>query len=564
MDIAFQMPKNKSAAIKVIGVGGGGSNAVNYMAEQGINGVDFIIANTDAQALNKSGIPVKIQLGQNITEGLGAGANPEVGEKAALESLEEIKNILNTDTKMVFITAGMGGGTGTGAAPIIAKQAKDMGILTVGICTAPFSFEGRKRLEQANAGIERLRNSVDSLIVINNDKLRELFGNLSYKNAFAKADEVLATAAKGVAEVITKDYSVNIDLEDVRTVLGNSGTAIMGTGVASGSEKAKKAIEMALDSPLLNDNKITGAKNVLLLIVSGEDEVTMDEICIINDYIQNEAGHDANIIMGMGDDTELGENISVTIVATGFPKDQQALNEQNKQPIVHRLEEADIAEHKAIKINENKPIVAPTQEEKANEFTLLEEENKNHEEEFILKDKSEENDFLAPQENYEEPKDFPQNNTPKIIKDEETGITRTIFPLNDDWDNDENPSINSHGNPQNSLSAERQKQETQVEVQEKPTFTQKVDNSSNNTIDANDDKTYQQILERRERLKKFNHRFKNSLQDTEEFERVPAYKRQGIELSEYKHSKPSNYIVDEDLDQQIKLRPNNFLHDNVD
>ncbi|MRI63252.1 cell division protein FtsZ [Ornithobacterium rhinotracheale] len=564
MDIAFQMPKNKSAAIKVIGVGGGGSNAVNYMAEQGINGVDFIIANTDAQALNKSGIPVKIQLGQNITEGLGAGANPEVGEKAALESLEEIKNILNTDTKMVFITAGMGGGTGTGAAPIIAKQAKDMGILTVGICTAPFSFEGRKRLEQANAGIERLRNSVDSLIVINNDKLRELFGNLSYKNAFAKADEVLATAAKGVAEVITKDYSVNIDLEDVRTVLGNSGTAIMGTGVASGSEKAKKAIEMALDSPLLNDNKITGAKNVLLLIVSGEDEVTMDEICIINDYIQNEAGHDANIIMGMGDDTELGENISVTIVATGFPKDQQALNEQNKQPIVHRLEEADTTENKVIKINETKPVATPKQEEKANEFTLLEEENK-HQEEFILKDTSEEDDFLTSQEkNYEEAKDFPQNNAPKIIRDEETGITRTIFPLNDDWDNDENPSINSHGNPQNSLSAERQKQETQVEVQEKPTFTQKVDNSSNNTIEANDDKTYQQILERRERLKKFNYRFKNSLQDTEEFERVPAYKRQGIELSEYKHSKPSNYIVDEDLDQQIKLRPNNFLHDNVD
>lgn len=334
-DISFEMPKNRSAAIKVIGVGGGGSNAVNYMAEQGITGVDFIIANTDAQALNKSGIPVKVQLGQNITEGLGAGANPEVGEKAALESLEDIKNILDTNTKMVFITAGMGGGTGTGAAPIIAKQAKDMGILTVGICTAPFSFEGRKRLEQAKAGIERFRNSVDSLIIINNDKLRELYGNLGFKTGFAKADEVLATAAKGIAEVITHEYTINIDLRDAKTVLENSGTAIMGSGKASGSEKAKKAIEMALDSPLLNDNKITGAKNVLLLIVSGDDEVTMDEIGIINDYIQEEAGYDANIIMGMGEDPELGENISVTIVATGFPKDQQAINEKKKEPIVH-------------------------------------------------------------------------------------------------------------------------------------------------------------------------------------------------------------------------------------
>ncbi|MGV4462642.1 cell division protein FtsZ [Ornithobacterium rhinotracheale] len=560
-DISFEMPKNRSVAIKVIGVGGGGSNAVNYMAEQGITGVDFIIANTDAQALNKSGIPVKVQLGQNITEGLGAGANPEVGEKAALESLEDIKNILDTNTKMVFITAGMGGGTGTGAAPIIAKQAKDMGILTVGICTAPFSFEGRKRLEQAKAGIERFRNSVDSLIIINNDKLRELYGNLGFKTGFAKADEVLATAAKGIAEVITHEYTINIDLRDAKTVLENSGTAIMGSGKASGSEKAKKAIEMALDSPLLNDNKITGAKNVLLLIVSGDDEVTMDEIGIINDYIQEEAGYDANIIMGMGEDPELGENISVTIVATGFPKDQQAINEKKKEPIVHHLEDKE-TEEKTINITASKKeFSSPKTEESPRQFTLLENEE---EQETNLNDEASEDYFFTSSTENEKPKDLPQNNGPKVIIDEENGETRTIFNLNEQWDNEEDPSINSHGAPQNSVSTQPKRQETQVEVKERPTFTQKVDNSSNNTININDEKASQQILERRERLKKFNYRFQNSLQETEEFERIPAYKRQGIELSEYRHSKPSNYIIDEDVDQQIKLRPNNFLHDNVD
>lgn len=565
-NIAFEMPKDRSAAIKVIGVGGGGSNAVDYMAKQGITGVDFIIANTDAQALQNSEIPVKIQLGQNITEGLGAGANPEVGEKAALESLEEIKNILDCNTKMVFITAGMGGGTGTGAAPIIAKQAKDMGILTVGICTAPFSFEGKKRIEQANAGIERFRNSVDSLIIINNNKLRELYGNLGYKTGFAKADEILATAAKGIAEVITHEYTINIDLRDAKTVLENSGTAIMGSGIANGSDKAKKAIEMALDSPLLNDNKITGAKNVLLLIVSGDDEITMDEIGIINDYIQKEAGgvEEANIIMGMGEDPELGENISVTIVATGFPKDQQAINEQNRKPIVHQLEDTDKQEVKKINItNLNQTNSTSVADEKPREFTLFNQEPEDNNEEFVLRDKSKETDdyFTPPSDDFL--KEQPQNNGPKIIRDEESGETRTIFTLNDEWDDDENPSINPQGTPQNSANTQPKTQKTHVEVQERPAFTQKAENNSND-ITFNDNKISQQIQERRERLKKFNYQFKNSLKDTEDFERVPAYKRQGIELSDYKHSKPSNYIVDEDVDQNIKLRPNNFLHDNVD
>src|SRR5690606_1299252 len=338
-DFMFDLPKNRSSAIKVIGVGGGGSNAVNYMYQQGITGVDFVVCNTDAQALNNSPVPNRVQLGQSTTEGLGAGANPEVGEQAALESMEDIKKFLDNNTKMVFITAGMGGGTGTGAAPIIAGISKELGILTVGICTAPFYFEGKMRLEQAERGIEKLRNNVDSLIVINNDKLRELYGNLGYKDAFTRADEVLTTAAKGIAEVITKHYATNIDLKDARTVLADSGTAIMGTGKASGENKAKEAIVGALDSPLLNNNKISGAKNVLLLIVSGENEVTMDEIGTINDYIQTEAGNNANIIMGIGEDPELGDKISVTVVATGFPAEDQVFTGKEEEKVFHRLEE---------------------------------------------------------------------------------------------------------------------------------------------------------------------------------------------------------------------------------
>ncbi|MBT8322362.1 MAG: cell division protein FtsZ, partial [Eudoraea sp.] len=322
-NISFDLPKNQSNVIKVIGVGGGGSNAINHMFQAGINGVDFVICNTDAQALQNSAVPTKIQLGVSLTEGLGAGANPEVGEQAALESMEEIKQMLSHNTKMAFITAGMGGGTGTGAAPIIAKQAKEMDILTVGIVTMPFQFEGKNRCKQAQLGIERLRANVDSLIVINNNKLREVYGNLGFKAGFSKADEVLATAARGIAEVITHHYTQNIDLRDAKTVLANSGTAIMGSATASGSARAQEAIMKALDSPLLNDNKINGAKNVLLLIVSGAQEITIDEIGEINDHIQIEAGHGANIIMGVGEDENLGDAIAVTVIATGFNMDQQ-------------------------------------------------------------------------------------------------------------------------------------------------------------------------------------------------------------------------------------------------
>ena len=345
-NFSFDLPKNKSNVIKVIGVGGGGSNAINHMFQQGINGVDFVITNTDAQALNESSVPIKIQLGASLTEGLGAGANPEVGALAAEESLDDIKTLLATQTKMVFITAGMGGGTGTGAAPIIAKMAKEMDILTVGIVTMPFQFEGKVRSEQAEDGLEKIKQNVDALIVINNNKLREVYGNLGFKAGFSKADEVLSKAARGIAEVITHHYRQNIDLKDAKTVLKDSGTAIMGSGVASGANRAHDAIINALDSPLLNDNKITGCKNVLLLIVSGNEEITIDEIGEINEYIQTEAGNETNIIMGVGEDQNLGSSIAVTIIATGFGEDQQhqIVNTEAKK-IIHTLEEDQSSEH---------------------------------------------------------------------------------------------------------------------------------------------------------------------------------------------------------------------------
>lgn len=332
--LKFDLAPGQSNVIKVIGVGGGGSNAINYMYNQKIKGVDFIICNTDSQALENSPVPTKIQLGVNLTEGLGAGANPEIGHLAAQESVEEIDRVLDKNTKMVFITAGMGGGTGTGAAPVIAELAKNKDILTVGIVTIPFQFEGKVRHEQALIGVENLRKHVDSLIVINNNKLREVYGNLGFKAGYAKSDEVLSTASKGIAEVITQHFTQNIDLRDAKTVLSNSGTAIMGSATATGENRAKEAIMSALDSPLLNENKITGAKNVLLLIVCGteaEDEITLDEIGEINDFIQSESGNNANIIMGVGEDEKLGNSISVTIIATGFNPEQQSelINKDN-------------------------------------------------------------------------------------------------------------------------------------------------------------------------------------------------------------------------------------------
>jgi cell division protein FtsZ len=358
------------------------------MFKQGINGVDFIVCNTDSQALQNSPVPNKIQLGVNLTEGLGAGANPDVGQQSALESVVDIEKMLDTNTKMVFITAGMGGGTGTGAAPVIAQMAKERGILTVGIVTCPFQFEGKVRQDQAKLGVEKLRKQVDSLIVINNNKLREVYGNLGFKAGFSKADEVLATASRGIAEVITHHYTQNIDLKDAKTVLENSGRAIMGSATASGENRAKEAIIAALDSPLLDDNKISGAKNVLLLIVSGSNEITIDEIGEINDHIQSEAGHNANIIMGVGEDEKLGESIAVTIIATGFNEEQQnGILSIEAKKIIHSLD----GEHKLERDLTQKPVeVFQTKIESPIEFNeekiifeLIEEEIESTEGEFV-------------------------------------------------------------------------------------------------------------------------------------------------------------------------------------
>lgn len=370
--LRFDMPKGKSNIIKVIGVGGGGCNAVNHMHIEGIKGVDYVICNTDAQALENSPVTNKIQLGVTLTEGLGAGADPEIGEKAAQESLEEIRKVLEGNTQMVFITAGMGGGTGTGAAPVIAKQAKEMGILTVAIVTSPFTYEGLKRSKQAQAGIKKLRESVDSLIVINNNKLTEIYGDLGIKESYAKADEILLKGAKGMAEVISKHYIVNIDLRDARTVLENGGTAIMGSAIAEGENRAYDAISGALNSPLLNDNKIVGAKNALLLIVFGNKQASQREVEEINNYIQMQAGDNmADIIMGIGEDENLGDALSVTVIATGFDADQQReiVNAESKK-VIHVLDDSqtvvrELTEQKAPIVNstlnwETSQPVAPT------------------------------------------------------------------------------------------------------------------------------------------------------------------------------------------------------------
>ena len=435
--ISFDLPKNRSNVIKVMGVGGGGSNAINYMFQQGIKGVDFIISNTDAQALSESGVPTKIQLGASLTEGLGAGANPEVGAKAAQESHEEIHSILSTQTKMIFITAGMGGGTGTGAAPIIAQMAKSMDILTVGIVTMPFQFEGKLRLEQAQRGLEKIKVAVDALIVINNNKLREVYGNLGFKAGFAKADEVLATAARGIAEVITHHYTQNIDLKDAKTVLTNSGTAIMGSGTASGSNRAQEAIVKALDSPLLNDNKITGCKNVLLLIVSGSDEITIDEIGEINDYIQTEAGNHTNIIMGVGEDESLGNEVSVTVIATGFGQEQQnEISNTEAKKIIHSLED----EQKVVHDLSDKPVEPNSIELKESEIqndttqldyskpTTLENENPLIQMNALLQDLEVAYEVVSyPVESREEP-EAPQN-----VETEETVVQESEVSKEEDF-----------------------------------------------------------------------------------------------------------------------------------
>ena len=632
--INFDMPKNQSNVIKVIGVGGGGSNAINHMFNLGIKGVDFVICNTDSQALNNSGVPNKIQLGVNLTEGLGAGANPDIGEQAAVESLEDIRAMLNTNTKMVFITAGMGGGTGTGAAPIIAKMAMDMDILTVGIVTMPFQFEGKIRNNQAQKGIENLRKSVDSLVIINNNKLREVYGNLGFKAGFSKADEVLSTAARGIAEVITHHYTQNIDLRDAKTVLSNSGTAIMGSATALGDNRAKKAINSALDSPLLNDNKITGSKNVLLLIVSGTQEITIDEIGEINDHIQAEAGHGANIIMGVGEDEKLGEAISVTIIATGFDAHQQNdITNVEPKKVVHALEDEQTMQHDLVTDNNPKSIASEAQNMDPNPIVYQLEDIQDDEalEEFhqnpmdliptteLIKDievNYEQIDFATQADDFiindvvsetDEMLDSAELENQTILsfdlpiadkKPQSDNEDVEIFRLEDNVNNIEvedyieliavaetTPENEGHYTLDDHIILERTDQKFEgdlkptnvdIELEDEMVITKitvkeqhitSVPDELEDPFDSPISKTLRDRAdERRKKMKAFNYKFNAS--KIEEIEKEPAYKRQGVELSDLgivKEPSLSRTSLSDDENQDMQVRTNNsFLHDNVD
>ncbi|PZU91630.1 MAG: cell division protein FtsZ [Chryseobacterium sp.] len=620
---SFDLPKGNSSIIKVIGVGGGGNNALKHMYEKGIYGVDFVICNTDAQTLDNNPVANKVQLGVTMTEGLGAGADPEVGEKAAIESIDDIKASMGQNTKMVFITAGMGGGTGTGAAPVIAKVAKEMGILTVGIVTVPFSFEGKRRLDQAELGLEKLRNNVDSLIVINNDKLRQQFGNLGFKQGFSKADEVLTNAAKGMAEVITGYFDVNIDFRDAKSVLANSGTALMSTGIASGENKAEEAVKKALDSPLLNDNKITGAKNVLLLIRSGATEVTMDEIGVIMDHIQKEAGNTADIIFGVGSDEELGDAVSVLVIATGFSNDNKKhsgvtetikyslddrpspsshrespfksrIQEEIKQDVqtgknFFRLEDEDDFGTSNFPTNS---VAESLVEEVETETQIIENEeiqdfsndyNSNY-------DKQEYNLFTFEEESYEEVDleaqsfSFEVEDKPKAsFKEEEIEKpVEVTFTINEPAVEEEFPVIekqvisdistplNVTEEAVNEIIEEKVEEPTQfsfvVETKEEIVEEKKpepVQETESGFTFFNKTPDASKALERRNKLKEFNSRYQQ-FDNENVFETVPAFKRKNINIDGSNASDHNINTYLSDNNGSMQLRENRFLNKDVD
>ena len=545
----FDMPKEQSSIIKVIGVGGGGSNAVNHMYRQGIKGVDFIVCNTDHQALDISPVPTKIPLGQSLTEGRGAGSIPEIGKNAAIEDLEEIKEILAKNTKMIFVTAGMGGGTGTGAAPVIAQTARDMGILTVGIITVPFTFEGRKRRTQAEDGIEQMRDAVDTLLVINNDKLREMFGNLSLVNAFEQADDVLAIAAKGIAEVISVTGQINVDFNDVNTVMKDSGVAIMGSAEAEGEDRATKCVEQALSSPLLNDNNIEGATYVLLNITYGDKAVLMDEISDITDYIQEEAGSTADVIWGHGHDETLGEKLCVTIIATGFkttphtglsfkaPKKKRMNLEDERPTEITQEIESPVGEETIITVDKEPKPVEDVDETTTKKY-FLEEEEVDH---SIAEEK--ENSQILTESNTDYVAPIP---SPELEKND--GKIR--FLLEDDEVEDE-------------VSEKEIELKVDQNVEESISFQSQEENKLNEAKEI--------IDERLERIKKATQKLRSPL-GLNEMENVPAYKRRNIELDDVNpssESEVSKYTLweseDDDGEKRTGLSDNNsFLHDNVD
>ena len=583
-NLPFDLPKNKSNVIKVIGVGGGGSNAINYMHSKGIKGVDFVVCNTDSQALENSKVENKIQLGISLTEGLGAGANPEIGEKAAVESFDDLKKMLETNTKMVFITAGMGGGTGTGAAPVISKLAKEMDILTVGIVTMPFQFEGKIREEQAKNGIDKLKNEVDALIVINNNKLRDIYGNLGFKEGFAKADEVLATASKGIAEVITHHYTQNIDLKDAKTVLSNSGNAIMGSSTASGSKRSIEAISSALDSPLLNDNRINGAKNVLLLIVSGKEEITIDEIGLINDYIQEKAGHGANIIMGVGEDLSLENSISVTVIATGFdPNQQEEIINSDPKKIIHNLDEnGGFVQNSGLINNSNDELLQIDFESDSINFKNTDSELDNINSTNNLNTSNEDYKVtLDINEDDLKTKEFEIN-----LKDVEVISSEEIKP-EDQVSFDFDMPLKKQNIDSNKIIHELIEDINEIEVNNpihiipvtevtatkanKSSFDDYVPKSNDKaTINVIDEKEIalnplnssiadglsRRTEERKIKLKEFNYNF-NKAKNLINMENEPAFKRAGINFEDVEKIKDSNGEINLQIDKS-------FLHDNVD
>lgn len=597
-NLPFDLPKNQSNVIKVIGVGGGGSNAINYMHSKGIKGVDFVVCNTDSQALENSKVENKIQLGISLTEGLGAGANPEIGEKAAVESFDDLKKMLETNTKMVFITAGMGGGTGTGAAPVISKLAKEMDILTVGIVTMPFQFEGKIREQQAKTGIEKLRKEVDALIVINNNNLRDIYGNLGFKEGFAKADEVLATASRGIAEVITHHYTQNIDLKDAKTVLSNSGNAIMGSSTAAGTKRSIEAISSALDSPLLNDNRITGAKNVLLLIVSGKEEITIDEIGLINDYIQEKAGHGANIIMGVGEDLNLESSISVTVIATGFdPNQQDEIIHSDPKKIIHNLDENneyvhnlssdtmidkkdslqfDFASNSIDFKNTNSEI------ENTDNTKIINDTHVNYEEVIsdlkINEDEIEINDVslnineievTSPEEL--KPIDQVSFDFDMPLKKQTIESDKIVHELIEDVNEIEvvNPIHIIPVTEINGINANKSGiDDYEINNTVEPLASEiKADNKEivlNPLNSSIADGLSKRTEERKIKLKQYNYNFTKA-NNIKSMENEPAFKRAGVSLDSVHQFESSRSVISEDLNGEINLRTNNsFLHDNVD
>lgn len=507
----FDLPVEKKSIIKVLGIGGGGGNAVNHMYRAGIKDVNFVICNTDSQALETSPVPTKVQLGTSLTEGLGAGNKPDHGRQAAIENLDNVIKVLSDGTKMAFITAGMGGGTGTGAAPVIAQAAKEMGILTVGIVTIPFRFEGQRRIDQAVEGITELSRHVDSLLVINNEKLREVYGDLTLSNAFAKADDILTVAAKGIAEIITVPGYVNVDFADVRTVMANSGVAIMGSGYGEGENRAIDAVKEALNSPLLNSNNIRGAKNILLNVISGKKEVRMDEIGIINDFVQEASGNTADLIWGNTIDESLEEKIAVTVIATGFKTDiiPELYQKKEQFKTVHELENNN---SKVVKI-ENIP--------------------------FEVKRKE---DHLEFEEEYEKQVEIDEEIETFTLA---TGDDDEFFELeNFNNDEDENSEMEVKNSSKPKLELEENEEITEKTTDKLEEVKNKIEKSKKSSLNTSD--------------------YKN----IDDLENVPAYIRKQIEIDNQNKSsenKISRYsLFDDDEDNTTKIKKNSYLHDKVD